>query len=133
MKKLYTLTIVVLLAGCSWFAPEFDNVEYKELAELHTHAHYLQTECISGFDFDTQARLQQMKFKSATLLTYASYLRDNEEVIEFTKIIDNDINELITKANTGMSETYCELKAKQLIIKLDRILEAIGNLQNVYL
>ena len=91
MKKLYTLAIIVLLAGCSWFAPEFDNVEYKEFVELNTHAHYLQSECGSN-SWSNPERLQQMKFKSATLLTYASHLRDNAEVIEFIKIIDNDIN-----------------------------------------
>ncbi|GAG41805.1 unnamed protein product, partial [marine sediment metagenome] len=77
--------------------------------------------------------LSEMKFKSATLLTYTKHLRDNQEIIKFIEILDNDVNELLKRANAadGMSKVYCNLKAKQLIIKLDRILEAIGNLQNV--
>ena len=126
MKKLYTLIIVVLLAGCGLLAPEFDNNEYEQFVFLHTLAYGLQKEC-GG---DTRLYLSGMKFKSANLLTYTKHLNDNQEIVKFIEILDNDVNELLIRANAddGMSKVYCNLKAKQLIIKLDRVLDAIGNL-----
>jgi len=125
MKKLYTLGIVILLAGCSMLAPDFDNNEYAYFVDINTHAEYLKSEC-GG---DVTGRLEHMKFKSARLLTYSSHFENNEEITAVATIIDNDIAELIGRNKNGFSKTYCELKADQLLIKLDRILDAIGNLR----
>ena len=54
-----------------------------------------------------------------------------EEIIQFITIVGDDIQQMIDRDENGggMSETYCNLKVKQLLIKLDRILIAIGNLK----
>ena len=124
MKKLYILTIVILLAGCSMLAPKFDGIEYNEFVKINTHAEYLAEECGTGGEFH---RLKYMKFGSASLLTYATHIPNNEEIIGMAKIINDDILEM-DKRGHDMSVTYCQLKAKQLLIKLDEALDSIGNL-----
>ncbi len=124
MQKLYILTIIVLLAGCSMLAPNFDNHEYSGFVTLNTHAEYLKEECGTGGEFH---RLKFMKFKSASLLTYATHIPNNAEIIGMATIINDDILEM-DKRGHDMSVTYCQLKAKQLLIKLNEALDSIGNL-----
>lgn len=130
MKILTTLTIIFLLAGCSMLAPKFDNHEYSEFVYLSTHTKYLLEECGTERVFQ---RLQLMHSKTTSLLTYATYIPNNDEIIGMATIIDDDIQEILDRARPinkydKMSKTYCQLKAKQLLIKLNEALESIGNL-----
>lgn len=124
MKKLYLLVAVMLLTGCAGLlAPDFDNHEYGNLALLNTHAEYAIKECDTGIVYN---RLHAMKFKSATLVTYAEHIPDNHEITQMARIIDNDIQEMLDRKD--MSEVFCELKLKQLLIKLNQALISVGAL-----
>ena len=127
MKKIYLLAIVMLISSCAMLTPpKFDNVEYYQFAVLNTHASWLKEEC--GTDAFPEILLK-MKLWSRTLLTYGIHLQNNHEITQFITIIDNDIQEIITRyKEKGMSKTYCELKAEQLMIKLEITLDSIGNL-----
>lgn len=123
MKKIYLLVAVMLLTGCSYLAPDFDNREYGDFVLINTHAEYAIKECATGIVYN---RLHAMKFKSANLVTYTKHIPNNEEITRIATIIDNDIQEMLDRPD--MSKTYCELKTKQLLIKLGRALTAIGAL-----
>jgi len=123
MKKLYTLGIVVLLAGCSLLAPDFDSNEYGQFVRLETHAEYLQEECKTG---EAMPRLNAMKFYTNSLVSYTANLSGNDELARVAEILDNDLQEMLNR--NEMSKTYCELKAKQFKIKVTRIIKSIGNL-----
>lgn len=123
MKKLYILTIAILLAGCSMLAPKFDNNEYNAFIHINTHAEYLAEECGTPV---VHHRLHNMKFQAASLVTYATHIPNNDEITGMAIIIKNDIQEMLDRED--MSVAYCELKAKQLLIKLNEALDSIGNL-----
>ena len=103
MKKLYTLAIVVLLAGCSMLAPDFDNNEYGQFVRLETHAEYLQEECKTG---EAMPRLNAMKFYTNNLVSYTSNLNGNDELARVAEILYNDLQEMLNR--NEMSKTYCE-------------------------
>jgi hypothetical protein len=125
MKKLTIIAIALLISACSMLAPDFDNSEYGQFVEIHTHATYLADEC--GTDLAT-SRIDTMKFESTNLLTYATHISNNEEITAMAKIIDDDLAEMRTRADNGMSAGYCKLKVKQLKIKLDTALKSVGAL-----
>jgi len=124
MKKLYLVSIVVLLTGCSLLAPSFDNNEYEQFVKLNSEAVFLKAQCGTT---DMSTGLTAMKYNTGNLLTYATYLPNNEEITSMAKIIDNDVQELIDRGD-NMSKTYCELKFDQIMIKLDEALDSVGNL-----
>ena len=145
MKILTTLLLATLLAGCSMLAPDFDNHAYGSFVNLHTHSVLLKVDCARPATVGV--RLNKMKFLSTSLVTYSSNIPNNKEVTSMATIIDNDIQEIMSRndikpvpgesikigtdhrtTSSGMSKTYCELKAKQLIIKLDEAINSVGAL-----
>ena len=126
MKKITVVLLALLLAGCGFLAPTFDPNEYNQFVNMHSNMVFLKSEC--GTDYFTTA-LVAVKWDSAHLVTYTSHIVNNDEIAGMAKIIDGDVLELHARNATGMSQTYCELKADQLIIKLDRAMDAIGNLK----
>lgn len=85
----------------------------------------MKKEC--GTDYITTV-LNSIKWDSGNLVTYATHIPNNKEITEMAKIVDNDIQEMVTRNESGMSKTYCELKSDQLLIKLDEALDSIGAL-----
>ena len=104
-------------------APEFDNKSYDRFVKVHTDMTYVQQYCGSASVYQI---LTGVKYDTAHLVTYTKNLRNNDEVARIAEIVDGDVQEMLDREN--MSKTYCELKTKQLLIKIDEALDSIGNL-----
>lgn len=135
MKILITLAIALLISGCSaLFPPTFTDGEYSLFVEISVAANHTKQACTPDSALDTNAglvaRLRYLDLLTDRAVTYSKYLKDNAEVHEIAKILDNDIEEMKTRYNeTGISLVYCQTKMDIFIAKTDRALKSIANLQ----
>ena len=130
MKSIIVLYVCFLLIGCSLIPPKYDNNEYYILARLETHSRFLKDECLSPNK--VKNRLATMIFDAKLLNSYAFFLPRNSEVFEISKILEQDVTEMIARyKQQPPSSTYCKLKAAIFTKKARRALQSIGNLQSI--
>lgn len=134
MKHLITLALVGSISGCSWFMTQpFDNVEYDKFVRLQVGLTELKEVCSSNMleiqvypprHFDMVHRLRGLANETAV---YVRNIPDNEEAILVAESLVGDFNEMKKQYDDGNgNNTYCRLKAGQILLKVESALETLG-------
>ena len=109
MKRLITLSILSLLAGCGILSAQFDGNEYDKLNNIYTYAEYYKTDCADPTK--TRANFDSLSLTSKTLINYSHDLPDNDLSITVVTEIDELIQTSNQQIKTGThSQAFCELK-----------------------
>ena len=128
-KVLSLLAVVLIVSGCSLLPPNYDNNEYLQFARLETHSRFLREECV--YPILVRNRLDQMLWDAELLNSYSFFLPRNSDIFEISKILAEDVREMMARYDDGEapSITYCKIKSKAFTTKARRALESIGNMQ----
>ena len=72
-----------------------------------------------------------MAWDAELLTSYSFFLPRNSEIFEISKILADDVREMIDRYDDGEvpSVTYCKIKAKAFTTKARRALVSIGDMQ----
>jgi len=128
-KVLSLLAVVLIVSGCSLLPPNYDNNEYLQFARLETHSRFLREECVDPIL--VRNRLDQMLWDAELLNSYSFFLPRNSDIFEISKILAEDVREMMARYDDGEapSITYCKIKSAAFTTKARRALESIGNMQ----
>jgi len=123
---LLTVALSLLLLGCSLTAQKYDNNEYKMLVHFVVSIEEVKAQCSEDGSF-VRSSLPALRFNARMIEKYSEYTPDNPEVQLVSKILRDDIDQLIAFYDKNKhNKTYCRIKTDLILRKAERILEAVG-------
>lgn len=125
---LLTFGITFGVVSCT-LAPTYDGTETWKFAEFATHAKFLhQQDCEKGPPA-VKDRVEKMHWTIQMLDVYAETAPKHEEIKRITKILLDDVKEFNESYKDNNDKVYCRFKAEAIIIKSQRMIAALNNLQ----
>ena len=128
MNKLFLgLVTILMLSACSnltkWIPSDFDNAEFRTLAELNVVSK------TTNYGWCSQEEVFDIDMLSGVLVVYSKY-RLNDNITGIYSNIDfivGGLHDRVSQPGTPPSDAYCKLKRTQIAEDTEKVLEIFGD------